>query len=163
MRTFSIKPTKELREKTCASADALLFSPTRVKASLGLWHENHITVIGIALTLTGVPFRLRASTRWKWYYVRLEVKRLGCTLVQALRLCTGRMAHRGSRGTALLFLDTSLEGVRGQRHVPGPAWTGAENPAPPPGFDPWTVQTVASRYTDYATRPTRTRIICRIY
>jgi len=26
-----------------------------------------------------------------------------CTLVQALRLCTGRMAHRGSRGLALLF------------------------------------------------------------
>jgi len=27
------------------------------------------------------------------------------TLVQALRLCTGRTAHRGSRGIALLFLD----------------------------------------------------------
>jgi hypothetical protein len=26
-----------------------------------------------------------------------------CTLVQALRLCTGRRAHRGSRGIALLF------------------------------------------------------------
>jgi len=28
-----------------------------------------------------------------------------CTLVQALRLCTGRMAHRGRRGIALLFID----------------------------------------------------------
>ena len=28
-----------------------------------------------------------------------------CTLVHALRLCTGRMGHRGSRGIALLFLD----------------------------------------------------------
>jgi hypothetical protein len=28
-----------------------------------------------------------------------------CTLVQALRLCTGRTAPRGSRGTALLFHD----------------------------------------------------------
>ena len=28
-----------------------------------------------------------------------------CTLVQALRLCTGHTAHRGSRGIALLFLD----------------------------------------------------------
>ena len=35
----------------------------------------------------------------------------------------------------------------------GPVWTGAENLAPP-GFDPWTVQPVASCYTDYATRPT---------
>jgi len=28
-----------------------------------------------------------------------------CTFVQALRLCTGRTAHRGSRGIALTFLD----------------------------------------------------------
>ena len=28
-----------------------------------------------------------------------------CTLVQALRLCTGHTAHRGSRGIALLFHD----------------------------------------------------------
>ena len=27
------------------------------------------------------------------------------TLVQALKLCTGRTAHRGSRGIALLFHD----------------------------------------------------------
>jgi len=27
--------------------------------------------------------------------------------------------------------------------------------SPPPGFDPRTVQPVASRYTDYATRPTK--------
>ena len=31
--------------------------------------------------------------------------KLRCTLVQALRLCTGRTAHRGSRGIAVLFLD----------------------------------------------------------
>jgi hypothetical protein len=38
--------------------------------------------------------------------------------------------------------------------APGPAWTSAENLAPPPGFDPRTVQPVASRYADYATRST---------
>ena len=44
----------------------------------------------------------------------LKVK---CTLVQALRLCTGRTAYRGSRGIALLFLDHgSRRGVRGQLH-----------------------------------------------
>jgi len=32
-------------------------------------------------------------------------KKVGCTLVQALRLCTGRTAHRGSRSIALLFHD----------------------------------------------------------
>jgi len=38
--------------------------------------------------------------------------------------------------------------------APGPVWIGLENLAPPqPGFDPRTVQPVASRYTDNATRP----------
>ena len=32
-------------------------------------------------------------------------KKVKCTLVQALRLCTGHMAHRGSRGIALPFHD----------------------------------------------------------
>ena len=35
---------------------------------------------------------------------RLKGK-LECTLVPALRIYTGRTAHRGSRGIALLFLD----------------------------------------------------------
>jgi len=34
--------------------------------------------------------------------VKVKVK---CTLVQALRFCTGRTAHRGSRGIALIFHD----------------------------------------------------------
>ena len=33
------------------------------------------------------------------------VKKVKCTLVQALILCTGRTAHRGSRGIALPFHD----------------------------------------------------------
>ena len=32
------------------------------------------------------------------YTIKVKVK---CTLLQALRLCTGRTAHRGSRGIAL--------------------------------------------------------------
>jgi hypothetical protein len=35
--------------------------------------------------------------------MKLLLKKVKCTLVQALRLCTGRMAHRGSRGIALLY------------------------------------------------------------
>ena len=34
-----------------------------------------------------------------------KVKTVKCTLVQALRLCTGRAAHKGSRGIAILFDD----------------------------------------------------------
>jgi len=37
-------------------------------------------------------------------WIKVKIK---CTLVQALRLCTGRTAHRGSRGIALLFHDHS--------------------------------------------------------
>jgi hypothetical protein len=33
------------------------------------------------------------------------VSKVKVTLLQALRLCTGRTAHRGSRGIALLFYD----------------------------------------------------------
>ena len=78
-----------------------------------------------------------------------EVK-VKCTLVQAVRLCTDRTAHRGSRGIALPFHDHSTRrewGVRvtprplfppGKDPVPivqeavwssGPVWTGAENHA----------------------------------
>ena len=49
-----------------------------------------------------VPQTLRGS--------KVNVK---CTLVQALRLCTGRTAHRGSRGVALLFLDHDTRRVEG--------------------------------------------------
>ena len=71
--------------------------------------------------------------------------------VQALRLCTGRTAHRGSTGIALPFHDHgSIRGwrvsvtprplftpgkdpvpiVQEARWAPGPVWTGAENFAP---------------------------------
>jgi len=71
-----------------------------------------------------------------------------CTLVQALRLCTGRTAHRESRGIALPFLDHGTRRGWGDRvtprplftpgkvpvpiaqeagWAPGPVWTGAEN------------------------------------
>ena len=42
----------------------------------------------------------------------------------------------------------------------GPVWTGAENLVPS-GFDPRTVQPVASRYTVYATRPTAAYMFIR--
>ena len=46
-------------------------------------------------------------------YYKLDNLKVNCTLVQALRLCTGRTTHRGSRGLALLFLDQALEGDEG--------------------------------------------------
>ena len=86
--------------------------------------------------------------------------RVKCTLVQALRLCTGRTAHRGSRGIALLFHDHSIR--RGPLFTPGKepvpivqeaGWAQGRSGqvrknSPPLGFHPRTVQLVASRYTD---------------
>ena len=40
-------------------------------------------------------------------YSERGVRKVKCTLVQALKLCTGRTAHRGSRGVALPLLDHS--------------------------------------------------------
>ena len=104
--------------------------------------------------------------------VKVKVK---CTLVQALRLCTGRTAHRGSRGIALPFLDHGTRRGRGVSVTPRPlftrgkdgyplyrrlggpqGWSGqVRKISPPPGFDPRTVQPVASRYTDCATQSSK--------
>jgi hypothetical protein len=96
--------------------------------------------------------------------IRGKVK-VKCTLVQALRLCTGCTAHRGSRGITLPFHDHGIGSgwgvsvtprplftpgkglvtiVQKAGWAPGPVWTGAENLAPT-RFDPRTVQFVASR------------------
>jgi hypothetical protein len=51
-----------------------------------------------------------------------------CTLVQALRLCTGRTAHRGSRGIAVPFHDHGTRREWGDsvtpRERPGTHFTG---------------------------------------
>jgi len=46
-----------------------------------------------------------------------------CTLVQALKLCTDHMAHRGSRGMALLFLDHGTRRGQGVSVTPWPLFT----------------------------------------
>jgi len=50
------------------------------------------------------------------YYKKVKVK---CTLLQALRLCTVRTAHRGSRGIAQIFLDHGTRRVEGSASRPG--------------------------------------------
>jgi len=51
---------------------------------------------------------------------KVKVKR---TLVQAIRLCTGCTAHRGSRGIALLFHDHGIRRVWGVSVTPRPLFT----------------------------------------
>jgi len=99
----------------------------------------------------------------------LCIKKVKCTLIQTLRLCTGRTAHRGCRGIALLFLDHGTRRgwgvsvtppplftprkdpvpiVREAGWAPGPVWTGAENLAP-----------TGIRSSD---RPVRSQSLCRL-
>ena len=107
--------------------------------------------------------------------INVTVKKIMCTLVQALRLCTGRTAHRGSIGVALPFHDHGTRRVWGVSitlrplftlgknpvpivqeagWAPGPVWT-VRKISPPPEFDLRTFQPVASRHTDWATRSTK--------
>jgi hypothetical protein len=88
---------------------------------------------------------------WRHKCFKLGYKKVKCTPVQALRLCTGRTAPRGSRGIPLLFLDRGTRRewgvsvthrplftpmkdpvpiVQEAGWFPGPVWTGAENLAP---------------------------------
>ena len=110
--------------------------------------------------------------------VEVQVK-VKCTVVHALRLCTGRTAHRGSWGIALFFLDHGIRNGRGVSvtprpiftpgkdpvtivqeagWAPGPVCTGAENLAPT-GIRSRTVYPVASRYTEPLLSPHITEIL----
>jgi hypothetical protein len=53
----------------------------------------------------------------------LRVGKVKCTPVQALRLCTGRTAHRRSRGIALLFHDHGTRRGWGVSVTPRPLFT----------------------------------------
>ena len=103
-----------------------------------------------------------------------HIKNVKFTLVQALRPCTGHRARRGSRGIALHFHDHGTRRGWGVSVTPKPIFTPGKTRyllyrrlggpqgrsgqvrkiSPPPAFDPRTFQPVASRYTDWATRPT---------
>ena len=100
-------------------------------------------------------------------------KKVKCILVQALRLCTGRTAHRGSRGIALSFHVHGTRRGWGVSVTPRPLFTPRERPGThctggwvrpragldrcgisrPTGIHPRTARPAASRYIDYATRP----------
>jgi hypothetical protein len=161
----------------CLVASHLLFSQLWV-FSLVYWDvirycqvENYYISEGWVAFICSITLEAFDSTK-----VKVKVK---CTLVQALRFCTGQTAHRGSRGIALPFLDHGTRRREGSLSCPGcsllpgktwyPLYRRLVGPQgrsgqvrkilPPPGFDPRTVQPIASHSTDYATRPTDSRNI----
>ena len=142
-----------------------LFTPAG-RQTLGQW-KRYKTYEKVMTTLK----LIHAEHEPHWLVKQSKVK---CTLAQALRLCTGRTARRGSRGMALLFLDHDTRRSEGSASRTSPSLPPGKTPypfyrklggpqgrsgqvrkiSPPPVFEPRTVQPVASRYTDYATRPT---------
>jgi hypothetical protein len=120
----------------------------------------------------GVDVRLHSLSTW--HSMELSKVNVQCTLVQALRLCTDCTAHGGSRGIALPFLDHGTRRGWGVSVTPRPLFTPGKTRyllyrrlggpqgqsgqvwkiSPPPGFDPRTIQPIASCYTNWATRPT---------
>jgi len=68
-----------------------------------------------------------------YYQVKVKVKvkiKVQCTLVQALRLCTGRTARSEIRGIALPFHDHSTRRRWGVRVTPRPLFTPGKDPVP---------------------------------
>ena len=71
--------------------------------------EMHLEIIGRMLTVLNRSQGTRAITRSAAVEAGSHnfrgTGKVKVTLVQALMLCTGRTAHRGNRGIALLFHD----------------------------------------------------------
>ena len=133
--TLVILQRQPLPSGLFSSTTMFYIIPTATEDRYGQWPTT------VQLAVGAVTFRPKLM----W------LKEVECTLVQALRLCTCRTAHRGSRGIALSFHDHGTRsgwGVSvtprplftpGKDPVPivqeagwaaGPVWTGAENLAP---------------------------------
>jgi hypothetical protein len=94
------------------------------------------------------------STTCELKLIRFRNK-LKCTLVQALRLCTGCKAHRGSRGIALLFHDQRHYKGRGVSVTPRPLFTPGKNPVSivqEAGWTPGPVWTGAEKFASTGIR-----------
>ena len=64
------------------------------------------------------------------HYYSGSKSKVKCTLVQELRLCTGRTAHRGRRGKALTFHDHGTRRGWGGNVTPRPLFTPGKDPVP---------------------------------
>ena len=155
--------------------------PASVGLTHALWHrQTHLdlrklpTQVGTKCVCVCVCVRVCMCV-YVYIYIYIYIKVKWCTLVQALRLFTSRTAHSGSRGIALPFHDRGTRRWWGvsvtsrtllplrktryplYRRLGGPQGQSGQvqKISPPPGFDPRTVQPVASCYTNWATWPTK--------
>ena len=77
---------------------------------------------------------VRLSAVWRIRRLRMEEQpsdmEVKFTFVQALRLCTGRTAHRSSRGIALPILDHGTKRGWEVSVTPRPLFTPGKDPVP---------------------------------
>jgi hypothetical protein len=104
-------------------------------------------------------------TLWKLQIIIPVIK---CSPVQALRLCTGRAAHRGCRGIALLFLDHGSRRGWGVIVTPWPLFTPGKDPVPilqEAGWAPgpvWTGRKSRPHRDSIPDRPARSQSLYRL-
>ena len=99
----------------------------------------------------------------------MTYKKVKYTLVQALRFCTSRTAHRGSGGIAILFLDHGTRRGWGVSVTPRTLFTPVRGPVPivqEAGWAPgsvWTgVKNLATTGVRTPDRPARSQSLYRL-
>ena len=131
------------------------------KRNLAINHNHESRHISYC-HLTNIRFT--QLQKWSFFPPKITVKvvKIKCTLVQALRICTERTAHRGSRDIALLFYGHGIR--RGWRVSvrPQPLFTPGKDLVPilqEAGWAPGQVWTVAENLAHtgirFPYRPTR--------
>ena len=131
------------------------------------------TLIKMAVNiLVGTNSRHSTVSNWrnKYQHTNMKMVKVKCTLVQALRLSTGRTAHRGSRGVALPFLDHGTRRGWGVSVTPRPLFTPGKHPVPivqEAGWAPgpvWTgAENLASTEVRSPDRPARSQWLHRLH
>ena len=104
---------------TCESDNEI--SGYTTKNVLSRWWPS--ATLGSFCIMLVTVWQTEVSTRRK---IRININQKGkvkVTLVQTLRLCTGRTAHRGSRGIALPFYDHGTRRGWGVSVTPRPYFT----------------------------------------
>jgi hypothetical protein len=107
------------RLRTCESDNEI--SGYTTKNVLSRWWPS--ATLGSFCIMLVTVWQTEVSTRRK---IRININQKGkvkVTLVQTLRLCTGRTAHRGSRGIALPFHDHGTRREWGVNATPRPLFT----------------------------------------
>jgi len=105
------------------------------------WNLQRLSNVTCACDKKRINQRIRDSRIISAYYIVYEVTvhnksklyewpKGKDTLVQALRLCTGRTAHRGSRGIALPFHNHGTRRGWGVSVTPRPLFTPGKDPVP---------------------------------